>query len=279
VSEVFIIAFIVSISLVLLQTLLLPGTNSYLDQLSLITFKTILINLDRYVESLFVVWENGYSKNLALSVIIFGLSILGYLKRIRDGIRIFEVFTLFYVTVILVWPVYQSTRFLIPLIPIHIFYAVLGIFESGLFQSKRAKRTVLLILFVLLLASYWGKYSKLDFGPLKGGVERKESIELFNFIKRNTRESDVMVFLKPRVLALYTGRRASVYHWPRDAKDLLKYFHSIGATHLIIRHIEPAFMKAFIKKYQHVFRLIYRNKEFEAYSIHLPLGLHHPDNP
>ena len=260
------IAVATSILLIILQGLILPGNSSYLDQFFL-NPETILHNLDRYTESLFVIWANGYSKNLALSVIISGLAMIGYLTRIKEGITVFELFPVFYLTAIIFWPSFQETRFLIPIIPLYVFYAFVGIYKNDFFKQKRIKNATLTIMILSILFSYAGKYSRLDYGPIVEGIDKKETIDLFNYIKKNTNIKDVFIFLKPRVLALYTNRCASVYHWPRDKKHLFKYFDKISADYLIARKFYEGDLHSFVNKYRDNFKLVYSNPDFYVYKI------------
>jgi len=264
-----VMASLFSILFIGLQEIILPMESDYSARIDLFSLdlRLILTNFDRYIESLFVLWDNGYSKNLPLSVIICGLAIIGYLTRIKENITIFESFTVLYIIPIMIWPAYQGTRYLIPLIPLYIFYAFVGIHRSDLFQQKGTKKFVFIILVLTILISYIGKYSKTDFGPINEGIGKKKTIELFEYIKRNTDKDDIFIFLKPRVLTLFTGRSASVYHQPHNKRDLLHYFSNIGATHLVIREGYEPYLHLLVKKFQKNFELVYSNFEFKVYRI------------
>jgi len=144
-----IIASLLSVLLIVMQSILFPGIGGYLDQASLST-KTILINLDKYTLSLFAIWDNGYSKNLALSIIICCLAFIGFLTRIRDRITIFEIFPLLYMMPVIIWPSYQGTRFLIPIIPLYIFYAFVGIEKGIRFGREKTREAAFIILVVAI---------------------------------------------------------------------------------------------------------------------------------
>ena len=260
------IASFLSVLLMVLQSILFPGIGGYLDQASL-SIKTILTNLDQYTLSLFAIWDNGYSKNLALSVIICCLAFIGYLSRVRDRITVFEIFPLLYMMPVMIWPSYQGTRFLIPIIPLYIFYAFVGIEKGIRFVGEKTKEAAFIILVVAIFFSYISKYAKLDYGPIKEGITKKESVELFSYIKEHTRKDDVFIFLKPRALALYTNRRASAYHWPKDKKHLLNYFNKIGAKYFAFFPRHEPYLQGFVSKYNNIFKLIYSNADFKMYSI------------
>lgn len=248
------------------QMLLLSGAGNYSDQVTL-NWRAILNNLDLYSQSISAIWHNGYSRNLALSLIIFIFASIGYLTRVKEGPTVFEVFAVLYMVPVVIWPSYQGTRFLIPIIPLLIFYLFYSIHKSPFFQQRASKSTVFMLLILAIFFSYTGKYMKTDFGPLKEGIGKKTSKELFAYIKKHTNKNAVFIFLKPRVLSLFTSRSASVYYRPSDGKDLLMYFKRIGVSYVVVR---PAYEKAldlFIRKYQENFKLVYTNPDFKMYCF------------
>jgi hypothetical protein len=85
-----------------------------------------------------------------------------------------------------------------------------------------------------VLASYAGAYTRLERGPFRQGVSTPEAAALFEFIREHTHPDDVVVFQKPRALALYTGRQASGHHYPPSDEHLWRYLRQIGATHVVV---------------------------------------------
>lgn len=258
-------AILFSILLILSQKFSPYGSSDYSDQFML-SWQTVLIHLDIYPESFFALWHSGYSKNLALSLIILIFAFIGYLIRFKEGPTVFEVFTVLYLVTIIVWPISQRTRYLMPIIPLLIFYSFYGIYKNPFFQKKAIIRAVFSLLILAIFLSYIGRYSKTDFTPLKEGIGKKTSIALFTFIKKHTHKHDVFIFLKPRVLSLYTGRSASIYHWPKNKKDLLLYFQNIGVSCVIVR---PGYesLDLLIRDYQRNFELVYTNSDFKVYRF------------
>jgi len=126
---------------------------------------------------------------------------------------------------------------------------------------------VFTFLILVIFFSYTAKYMKTDFGPLKEGIGKKTSTALFAFIERHTHKDDVFIFLKPRVLSLFTGRNASIYHWPKNKKTLLMYFEKIGASHVIVRPVYERAIDRFIGEHQEIFELIYTNSDFKVYRF------------
>ena len=265
-----IIAITISASFIVIQLVLLPGISTYANEFT-INLKTIFINSVRYTDSLSFIWENGYSNifRVVLFLVISGFATIGYMKRIREKFTIFELFPLFYVVLLITWPSYQGIRFLIPIIPLYIFYAFSGIYQCFSPRQKEIKNLSLIALALMILISYTGNYIRIDYGPLREGIGRNETKALFDYIKKNTEEKDIFIFIKPRVLSLFTERRASIYHWPRNENDLWRYFNQIGATYLVRDYYAPNFMKLFVQKNMAKLKLVYSNLDFRLYKIEI----------
>ena len=265
-TQLAIIATLLFVFLMVLQTIFLHSDSSYFDQFA-INPKVIFRNLFLYAKSLSALWDNGYSEVLrgALFVTVCALAITGYLARIKDRITIFEIFLLLYVVPVIVWPS-QGARSLIPVIPLYIFYALVGIKRTNFPRHKEIERSVFITLVVVIFVSYMGKYTTIDYGPIQDGIAKKETIELFDYIKEETNEKDVFIFAKPRVLSLFTGRRASVYHHTQDPKDLWDYFYEINATYIIVAWDREE-LRPLIESYRDSLQEVYSNSDFGVYRI------------
>lgn len=265
-----IIVTLLSVIFVVLQTIFFHSDRSYFDQL-VINPKVIYYNLFSYTGELSILWDNGYSHSLQrlLFMVVCGLAIIGYIARIKDRITILEIFLPLYVVSVVTWPAYQGARFFIPVMPLYIFYAFVGLKRIDFFQRKRIERFLFITLIAAIFVSYASKYTKVDYGQLREGISKKETIDLFDYIKENTDKEDVFIFQKPRVLSLFTGRSTSVYHQPQDDKDLWDYFQEIDAAYLIVgpQVLRPDFLRHFVEKYEDNFQEMYSNSDFKVYRI------------
>jgi hypothetical protein len=126
----------------------------------------------------------------------------------------------------------------------------------------------------IVLLSYAGKYSAYEYNSDETlhGVESSESHELFEFIKSSTPADSLLVFHKPRPLALFTGRRSVIYQWEPDVDKLWKYLTGVGATHIIVpkyigtnRHNQH-FM-AMVDHYRSDLAVEFENGDFVVYRI------------
>jgi hypothetical protein len=141
-----------------------------------------------------------------------------------------------------------------------------------------------------LILSYSSKYTALDFGPIREGMERKESKELFQYVRAHTHPDDIIIFRKPRALALLTGRRASIYPRPSDNSSTSdgiawNYFHDIHARYFIVgttawaRNVtitDMAWERQFVERYEQRFEEVFSNADFTIYKIVLSDSLFEP---
>jgi len=109
-------------------------------------------------------------------------------------------------------------------------------------------------------------------------------VALFDFVRENTATDDVIVFVKPRVMALLTGRDSSTFHTPQEDRELWEYFDRIGASHVVSVVNDSAFhnfesaqrlawFRDFVDRNDDRFVRVFENQDFRVYEI-TPLSPH-----
>lgn len=185
----------------------------------------------------------------------------------------FELFVPSYVIPLVVLPITLEQRYCMPLIPIFIFYVLLGIRSlTRLTGNQAVEKFVLATVLAVALLGYAGVYSRQDFGPIKNGVTAPEAVELFDYVRKEIGEKEVIIFRKPRALSLFTGRPAAVWHSPTRDDELWQYFDSVNAAYLIAGppEVEPrdqSYIRDFIDRYRDRFSETYTNADFRVYRI------------
>lgn len=247
---------------------LIPATTNYIQQYSFNT-KKIWANFWIYAAALASFWHNGYYKALGifLFLIITALSVYGYILRIKENVTLFEIFPLIYLPVIILWPYAQGIRFLIPVIPLYLVYFIFGLRSVLASLPKAVGSGFCILVITAILATYGARYSTMDFGPIKEGITKKESQELFRYVREHTRKDAVLIFFKPRALALFTGRMSSSYHKPPQMDELLAYMLNINASYIIISSQDRDYLFRFIKTFPNQFQLEFANSDFCLYRI------------
>jgi hypothetical protein len=234
-------------------------------------------NVPAYLRALSDLWENGYSDSLRkLAFLGVGaLAAFGYVSSLRAGVSVFHLFPMLYLAPVILWPSFQGTRFLIPIVPFYFHHCLLGVRRMDAAVERRAgsRNAVLVVFLAAVLGSYASRYSTLQFGPLREGIAKRESSELFEFVKTTTDPRDVFVFSRPRALALLTGRRASGGYSPADACRLWQYMREIGASHVITGpdpdpfNADAVYLRGFVSQFPNDLRRVMANGDVAVYRI------------
>lgn len=229
---------------------------------------TFVHNLVIYAWSLAGFWNNPYTKvlrDLIFAAVTF-LALLAYFRRIRSGIRIYEILAPLYMFVILLFPYPGGARYLIPIFPLFVCYFLEGIEILRSYRMPVPRQTVLVPVLLLVVFSYGTEFVHSTFGPFRDGVEKPESKELFAFIKTQTNPSDVFIFRRPRALGLFTGRTAAVY--PVTGEKYSAYFQNVHADYFIeAPALDDAAFDAFLANDCLSKRRVFSNADFSVFHI------------
>jgi len=200
---------------------------------------TILSNAGHYHQSMAAYWSSNVSNLIDNTVyIVMGLlAITGFITLVFRHPSSGDCLFFVYVCLLLLVP-FRLTRYLLPIIPFYLLYIFCGM-ETVLSkihipkQSAIYSNSILSILLIITL-SYVGNYTKQSFKDIENGVSAKESQELFAFLRQNTSKDSVIISRKPRLIALFSERHASIYAWKDNVASLLDYFSKINATHIVV---------------------------------------------
>jgi hypothetical protein len=201
--------------LVLTSGLLLPaGGGGYLGMFDRWTFEVLRSNASYYAtlptSFFFGVPLPGLLYAATLPFLVLGL----ISRRNRDpGAVTFLVLSLL---LLLVWPARQGLRFLLPVIPFYLYLVVCGVTRGMQWlPSGRRKAVAALayagcatVLFFFLQVDLRRAAANLQANRERSGPFDAVSSEMFEFVKGETTGEAVILFFKPRVMRLMTGRDA-----------------------------------------------------------------------
>jgi 4-amino-4-deoxy-L-arabinose transferase-like glycosyltransferase len=195
---------------------------------------TIESNKERYYYEAQNFWIEGGegSYKVWLVRILLWSGLAGVLLRaFKERPSTFEFFVLFYLALTLVWPWFLEIRALFPFYPLVLFYSF-HLLTKVLKFNKLALAGTSGVLFLACLFPYFRAYGKIDAGSGENFL-RPETTELFRFIETTPWEAKVM-FIKPRLLALYTRRITVVPHCPEDPNNLGRYIQLQPISYIIL---------------------------------------------
>ena len=254
------------------QGILLRGNAGYVDQLAGLTVRSVLSGTRYYLNVASMMWDNGVADLARKVLFILGaaLALWGFARRIRDGITIFEVFFAGYLAAVLLWPSVQGERFLFPILPLFFLYAFIGIDALTASRGRAWNLSARAVFLSAILVTYAGRYATLDYGPIREGIAKAESVELFEYVRTQTPADAVLVFAKPRALALMTGRRAVANHVAADDTEMEAFLGRVHATYLVagprvLESPERDYLVGFIGRHPGQFQVAYANPDFTVY--------------
>ncbi|MBX7168695.1 MAG: hypothetical protein K1X74_20330 [Pirellulales bacterium] len=273
------VALAIFCCLALLQTLFLHSDNAYI---SFFQFKpdVIVYHLFEYTKRFIVFWNNGYVPALTILVFLIMLpaALVGFLARLVRGPTVYELVPMCYMLLVIVFPFYQGARYIVPLLPLYLLYIVVGwqILLESLPETFRRRVVAVLVLFVA--GSYAARLTTLDLGPMREGIGKPETVALFDEVRGHTPADAVVVFLKPRAMALFTGRKSTVWNFAEHDQQLWDYWKSIHATHVVVAERDEPFLlledpklialtREFVARQPERFERQFGNGDFTLYRI------------
>ena len=260
-------AYIVSIVTIIFWRFIFPaGGSSHFQFLKQGSLNRANQLLGDYLEVLpSFIGTVPYSKIWTLIAALF--AIFGICLRFKED-KYIILYVLTNLGIILIWPSYQGLRFLLPVIPFLLFYTFVGIEQTITLSplSKNWKKYLLYLPVIYLLGTFL--YQGIHYLTNKSSMVKthgpfeESSQELFEYVKTHTAEDATIVFFKPRVFTLLTGRR-SFYHTDPDhilEADYLCFYlqsHVDGANYF---QISPEKMQKLYEKQKIL--LVYKSKDF-----------------
>ncbi len=249
--------------MLLVQKLAMGIDTSYADQLAFEPGR-IAGHVRRYAMALQDLWS-GVLPPIAdklLLVPVVGVALVGFRECLRQP-TLLEVFTPAYVAVICLWPSFQDTRFLLPVVPAMALYAGAGF--VALKRRSPGVQTAAISLVVVLGVVYALDLAAREPGPVRGGPDTPAARACFAFIREQTPPGAVLLFRKPRAMALYTGRHVSAF--PLEPARLWSYAQEIGAGFLVTGPVDRDWLRVLVTQASNHLTLIYRNEAFGVYRI------------
>ena len=275
----FVIIFITAIiSYIILNILLFPmPPDSSVPYISVFNFEifrqTVLENLSYYIK-VFQFFFSPYNKgwefvSLILSSVVFTFILLGMINKFSRKFDIKDIIILLYLFVIMIYPYKGSGfRFLLPVLPLFMYYLIIGLKSIKLnFRFNNIILTLVLSAFVLI--QYISGISNIlkHQNRILPGPHEFSTVEAFSFIKENTPEKTIIVFTKPRVLALYTDRRSLSNERNETLIKMKNKFDEVGVDfYLIHNEISDDSIKKYINVNNEFIELVWNNKKFYLYK-------------
>ena len=208
--EVLVVCIIFGL-LFLVSLLLFPeGETSHLMRFQEFSMERAI----RFTGSYFAVFSSFFGDGIVWQVIYYILLVCflvgAWIYRKQD--TLFIVFFALWMIVLIVWPAWQGSRFIFPLLPIFMYFAFQGL---KVFLGKLSDRLAStgrwamygfwsLIILIFFFTSSRNAYINIKNGRVINGPFDPYSQEVYKYIEEKTPADSVIVFFKPRVMRMMT---------------------------------------------------------------------------
>lgn len=243
--------------------------DSYLDEvLFYLSYNSVRRNLIQYPLAL----ADFFGAEPWATVPLVLLAAFGAILAWRRGPSLWDCVAVPYGLLLIAWPFSDPLRFGLPLLPLVLTYLVLGM--EGIFALAGgsvsrvgwAATTTIVAAAVVLSAFGQGEHA----GRTKG-IFHPQANQLWSYVRRNTDENAVIVFMKARTLTLLTGRRGVRYSSLVPLDRFWDEICAVRPTHLISapglfpndwRLLEPA-----VRARPRAHTVAFRNEDFALYAL------------
>jgi hypothetical protein len=254
------------------QCVLPEGGSTYVSQFNDLTLSMIKDNVYFYAKSPLSFFTIPTAPGAILAKLLFltsiPLVIAGVFRRFGKDYHI-VVYAALTLLLYVFWP-YQDGRFIFPLFPFYISFALTGL-EGSVAASRRGWRSnilrVLPVIFVVL-SFCWHSITLAHKNLLEQRIEPagpyvSTSQDVFSFISHHTDPNSIIVFFKPRAMRLFTGRQSIMTGKVEELKRgdyLCMYLRGDTYDQLTYGDVTNLMEGGQVQ-------LVYQNKDFQVFRI------------
>ncbi|MDQ3012909.1 MAG: glycosyltransferase family 39 protein [Acidobacteriota bacterium] len=191
--------------------------------------------------------RSGFIQPL-ISLLVFVLLIVGFISVVRERLTYAELALPFSLLIIIIWP-FPPYRFLLPSVPLLLFYFLIGCKLVLTFHSQRIQATnprqrwvgTTVLAGLLFLLTMYGNISYLVRKNSAVASQRPRWVRIFDdneaimkWTAENVARSDAIATANPALVNLYTGNKTTTFDNPAGNWDR---WSRLGIRYLV--HISP----------------------------------------
>lgn len=211
-------------------------------------------------------WVSTISKYLLVALLPFGIIVAWFRKAGYD-----DWLFLAYLLILFIYPYLGGGfRFLLPVMPLMMKYIFTG-FSSVISLAKVKSSVPAAVFLFIILIQYTpgiiGQVKSMDYS--EQGPQEAPAVEAFQYIG-SMPDDAVVVFLKPRALSYYSGKRAAYVARNVKPEEIRDLFRRMNAHYFLLcsqnEEVYDAILLKFIEAHKSDLRSIWKNESFELYT-------------
>lgn len=210
----------------------------------------------------------GKMGNLVFLSIFLILALVGWGASMKRGVTAAALFLPASAALLIAFPVrLETARYLVPLLPLLILYAVSG---ASLLAKGRAWGLAAMAFF--LSGGFAGRYVESNpFAPLPLPAFNAATANELIRLGRNIANGEIVLASSPRVVALYTGDRASIWNEGVTEADLWTPARRMKARYLLLEKpslsVDERRVAAFVNARPEAVSLVAQTHHFRLYRF------------
>lgn len=210
-----------------------------------------------YGKTLSYVWANGVSKKfqIAFALLFTGFSAAGLVRSLRKP-TIVEFYMLGYVAVLVTFTSEDGLRYLLPILPFYFYYAAKEFTGMG----RRWRPAVGSLVIAAIALTYAGNFRAEAKQP---DVRDAAFQQMCEFIRDHTGAEDMVVFIKPRTVTLYTGRPST--RLTDDYSESAEFLKTVNAKIIVEASWGTPIWRDFIAR--NGSEKLFENSEYKVFRL------------
>jgi hypothetical protein len=201
-----------------------------------------------------------------------GLSLVGTIRQFRQP-TVTEFYVLLWIAVLVVY-VSENMRYIMPLIPFLLIYAVLGlVYVLSQFRlPDRSRRLVLAACGLVAVSATAFNLSAIETGGTSEGISQRSFVEVCSFLRQQTPADALILSWNPRVFALYTDKPSALYPQTEGPGDFEARIPHRGPVFLVYynRDLDRQKLTPYLREAGPRLHVVFENGDFRVYA--LPTG-------
>jgi len=257
-----------ALALILAQTVFITSPKGYISAIEF-SPRMMFVNAAYYAKTLSYVWQNGFSKKVQILFALFftGLAAFSFVRNLWKERSAREFYLLGYIAILIAWSAEIGLRGLLPVVPLYLVY---GLEQFGRIiepLGRVAHRTAIALLLMFCGVTYFGEIHRESRLPHEPDVRDLSARELFSFLQTHTQPSEVLIFSKPRSLALFTNRQVASLAPDESPEDSADFMKSIHATIVVKTDWSPPSWPNFVENERSQLQEIFHNSDFQVFRV------------
>jgi hypothetical protein len=179
------------------------------------------------------------------------LGILGFIINISKRLAVEDFFFIIICALIIYYP-FHDPRYFMPALPLLFYYCytVLNLIATAIPGIN--KQVVAIALTVIYLLTGYHYFEEVVNEVPTDYIPKQKDLIAFRYISQHVDDSDLIVFIRPRALTLFTDKRSIVFSMQISPEMNKKVFDGMHAKYmLVIDGMNDNYLKTYLNGVQH----------------------------